>query len=179
MEYILPNRGLEIKEIQVHPQKQETLTKKEKKEKEIKERLKLNNHCVINKIKEEKTISPKQIFDKKFTGIYLSEIELSTDCVISNSKPPYSYAILIKKALNESSTGQLSLNGIYTWIKDNYSYYKTADSSWQNSIRHNLSLNKLFQKVKRPENEPGKGGFWKINKEYEIKERIRKEKENK
>lgn len=81
-------------------------------------------------------------------------------------KPAGSYASLITKALKECESGKMTLAGIYEWIKNNYPYYQSAEAAWQNSIRHNLSLNKCFKKVPRPADEPGKGGFWALDHEY-------------
>ena len=78
------------------------------------------------------------------------------------SKPLYSYAQLIGMAILRAPNRRLTLAQIYKWISDTFSYYQSSDAGWQNSIRHNLSLNKAFIKQERPKDDPGKGNYWAI-----------------
>ncbi|KAF3770247.1 hypothetical protein M406DRAFT_349113 [Cryphonectria parasitica EP155] len=81
-------------------------------------------------------------------------------------KPQYSYAQMITQAIMSTAEEKLNLNGIYTYIMNNYAYYRNQQpSGWQNSIRHNLSLNKAFEKVARSTDEPGKGMKWQLTTE--------------
>ncbi|KAL0840915.1 hypothetical protein ABMA28_014714 [Loxostege sticticalis] len=80
----------------------------------------------------------------------------------SEKKPPYSYSTLICMAMRYNND-KMTLSAIYSWIRENFKYYRNADPTWQNSIRHNLSLNKVFVKEARSKHEPGKGGFWKLD----------------
>ncbi|KAI4204381.1 MAG: hypothetical protein LQ350_001137 [Teloschistes chrysophthalmus] len=82
-----------------------------------------------------------------------------------HKKPRYSYSFLIGSAILRSEKRRLTLQGIYKWISENFSYYRLSDASagWNNSIRHNLSIHEEFVKMNRPKDDPGKGHYWIIN----------------
>ncbi|XP_041732492.1 forkhead box protein N1-like [Coregonus clupeaformis] len=79
-------------------------------------------------------------------------------------KPIYSYSILIFMALRNSKTGSLPVSEIYGFMTEHFPYFKTAPDGWKNSVRHNLSLNKCFEKVENKiGNSSRKGCLWALN----------------
>jgi forkhead box protein N len=66
----------------------------------------------------------------------------------SFSKPPYSYSCLIGLALKNSLNEGLLVSDIYAFMIKHFPYFSDdiAPSGWKNSVRHNLSTGKWFEK---------------------------------
>ena len=96
--------------------------------------------------------------EKKATTAHVQMVHEGKKQVIKKHdaiKPKMSYDDLIVEALNNSSNGMLEVSDIYNAISTKYPYYKLESKSWQNCIRHNLSLSNLFVKERK---------YWKLDK---------------
>ncbi|KAK8853486.1 hypothetical protein IAR55_004193 [Kwoniella newhampshirensis] len=104
------------------------------------------------------------------SGRRVNELPTDGDAPGYDCKPPYPYHELIRHAIENAPNTRLQLSQIYDSIKERFPFFQTLDKKktegWQNSIRHNLSLKKMFVRVQKvdgvPDESGGKGGWWTV-----------------
>ncbi|KAJ7929465.1 fork head domain-containing protein, partial [Mycena leptocephala] len=62
-----------------------------------------------------------------------------------------------------SPNQRLSVHTIYLTMEEKLPYYRTTEVDWKHSVRHQLSLNRLFERQQRLSNGRGQGSYWKVN----------------
>jgi len=65
------------------------------------------------------------------------------------SRPGLSFTCLIGLAILADQSDVISVGKIYAFLQRNFPYFRDAKSTWRNSVRHVLSLDKHFYKQQR------------------------------
>jgi hypothetical protein len=75
------------------------------------------------------------------TSIQVSKESSVAPADANNNKGEEPYARLIYRAFMSSPRRAMTLQEIYQWFRENTDKGKADSKGWQNSIRHNLSMN--------------------------------------
>ena len=89
----------------------------------------------------------------------------TSQCSQDDIKPPYSYIVLIVMAISQSPNKLLTSGEICDYIIQQFPYYGKRWPAWQNTIRHTLSLNDCFIKVKweKGSSSSRRSNLWKLH----------------
>jgi hypothetical protein len=113
------------------------------------------------------------------------------DCLpATDGRPQHTLPVILRCAILGSPRKRLTIREIYSAMESKYPYYRTAGPTWkvsccvsnrsrsddtlllfmhptylQQSVRHHLSLNRLFERQARPATDPGFGSYWTVNLE--------------
>jgi hypothetical protein len=62
---------------------------------------------------------------------YLEDDGMNPEEISRGGRPEESFSQIIKRAIESSPRQRLFLTEIYTWIQDNYPYYRMSDTGWR------------------------------------------------
>lgn len=109
-------------------------------------------------LNEGETISLRENSLVKVGGLYFRFTPLSRI-----ERMPKSYKKIIIEAIKSSPSEKLSLAEIYHYFEKHYGFAQEDSATWKNSIRHNLSINNMFQRVPRDDGSTSiKGMLWTV-----------------
>ncbi|KAH7910436.1 hypothetical protein BJ138DRAFT_1087628 [Hygrophoropsis aurantiaca] len=83
----------------------------------------------------------------------------------TDGRPQHTLPVILRCAILGSPRKRLTIREIYAAMEEKYLYFRTAGPTWKQSVRHHLSLNRLFERQPRPVTEPGFGSYWTVNLE--------------
>ncbi|KAJ7878620.1 hypothetical protein B0H13DRAFT_2052522 [Mycena leptocephala] len=78
----------------------------------------------------------------------------------TDGRPQHTLPVILRCAILGSPRKRLTIREIYAAMEEKYAYYRTAGATWKQSVRHHLSLNRLFERQPRPATDPGFGSYW-------------------
>ncbi|KAG6878128.1 hypothetical protein C0993_011842 [Termitomyces sp. T159_Od127] len=81
----------------------------------------------------------------------------------TDGRPQHTLPVILRCAILGSPRQRLTIREIYAEMENKYAYYRTAGPTWKQSVRHHLSLNRLFERQPRPVTDPGFGSYWTVN----------------
>ncbi|KAL0576701.1 hypothetical protein V5O48_005268 [Marasmius crinis-equi] len=81
----------------------------------------------------------------------------------TEGRPQHTLPVILRCAILGSPRKRLTIREIYAAMEGKYAYYRTAGQTWKQSVRHHLSLNRLFERQPRPVTDPGFGSYWTVN----------------
>ncbi|KAL8692558.1 MAG: hypothetical protein Q9218_002451 [Villophora microphyllina] len=106
------------------------------------------------------TISPPHEIDSPYQRREGDHRHIDEDETDDNNIDSEPYAQLIGRALKSAPEHKMVLKDIYRWFEKNTNKARSGSKGWQNSIRHNLSMNGGFRKVdQEPPTDDAKRGF--------------------
>ncbi|KIK99463.1 hypothetical protein PAXRUDRAFT_822699 [Paxillus rubicundulus Ve08.2h10] len=81
----------------------------------------------------------------------------------TNGRPQHTLPVILRCAILGSPKKRLTIREIYATMENKYAYFRNAGPTWKQSVRHHLSLNRLFERQPRPVTDPGFGSYWTVN----------------
>ncbi|KAH9044759.1 hypothetical protein EDB85DRAFT_1911050 [Lactarius pseudohatsudake] len=72
----------------------------------------------------------------------------------TDERPQHTLPVILRCAILGSTMKRLTIRDIYAAMEEKYPYYRTAGPTWKQSVRHHLSLNRLFERQPRPVTDP-------------------------